>query len=262
MHLPLAAYPERAARLRRQVSKPEFKLLVVISESLRRDYERELPELKGRVLVAHDGADPVVKAVQPATLSGEFKVGYVGHLYPGKGMEIIGELAASCPWATFHIVGGTAGDIHAWKTRHSDATNLIFHGHVDHAHAAGYIAAMDVVLAPYLRVVRGNGKVDGNLAEWMSPLKIFEYMANAKPIVASDLPVLREVLADGRSALLRAPEDIDGWTSALRLLKQDSALRMQLGIEARKVFLESYTWHQRARAIFRALDAPTRPSYV
>ena len=41
--------------------------------------------------------------------------------------------------------------------------------------------------------------------EFTSPLKLFEYMASGRPIVASDLPSLREVLADGRNALLVEP---------------------------------------------------------
>ena len=158
---------------------------MVVSDRLRQDYVRNVPEVVGRELVAHDGADRIEADVAAAPLDGQFKVGYVGQLFPGKGMEIISELVQLCPWATFHIVGGTSHDVEHWATRLKAAHNVVFHGYVPHAATPSYVAAMDVVLAPYLTVVRGVGGGQQNLAEWMSPLKIFEYMSHGKAIVAS-----------------------------------------------------------------------------
>ena len=60
--------------------------------------------------------------------------------------------------------------------------------------------------APDIRVVFGVGG-GTNLADWISPLKMFEYMAQGKAIVASDLPMLREVLRNGENALLCDSDD-------------------------------------------------------
>jgi glycosyltransferase involved in cell wall biosynthesis len=255
MHLPASALRGRIARrLARLVASPRFAGMVVISGKLCEDFERRFPVLKGRILVAHDGADRAPE-VQSAALAGDFRVGYIGQLYPGKGMEIIAELAPLCPWATFHIVGGAPFDVETWRTRLTGQGNVVFHGHVRHADTSAYIAGMDVVLAPYLRVVRGVGGGEQNLADWMSPLKIFEYMAHARPILASDLEVLREVLHDGDNALLRAPEDIDGWAAALTLLRDDGIFRRRIGSKGHSDFLDRYTWDRRACAIIKVLDA-------
>ncbi len=249
MHLPASALRGRIARrLSRLIASPHFVGMIVISGKLREDFERRFPMLSGRILVAHDGADEVAE-VLPAALSGDFRVGYIGQLYPGKGMEIIAKLAPLCPWATFHIVGGSTGDLEVWRARLAGQQNIIFHGSVRHADTGAYITGMDVVLAPYLRVVRGVGGGENNLADWMSPLKIFEYMAHAKPILASDLEVLREVLYDQDNALLCDPEDVRGWAAALTRLRDDEIFRRRIGLKSREDFLARYTWSSRARAI-------------
>ena len=104
--------------------------------------------------------------------------------------------------------------------------------------------AFDVMLAPYQAEVRIAG--GGETAAWMSPLKVFGYMAAAKPIVCSDLPVLREVVEDGRNGLLVQAEDPDAWAAALRRLLEDKELRERLSATAFADFLARHTWRGRA----------------
>ncbi|MDP2620659.1 MAG: glycosyltransferase family 4 protein [Hyphomicrobiales bacterium] len=258
LHMPVSAYrPVVARRLRRLARGRALRLLVVISDRLRRDYERNMPEVASRILVAHDGADAVRGDVATLPLRGDFKVGYVGQLYPGKGMEILAALAPRCPWATFHIVGGNPPDVEHWTATLRSASNVAFHGHVPHAATPSYLAAMDVVLAPYLRVVKGVGGGEQNLAEWMSPLKIFEYMAHGKAIVASDLAVLGEVLRDEENAVLCAPEAPADWAAALDRLRRDADLLNRLGETARWEFEARYTWDRRAKLILDAIQEHT-----
>lgn len=191
----------------------------------------------------------------PRTLSphGGFHVGYIGHLYPGKGMETIAALAPLCPWATFHIVGGYSEDIEKWQVETKNLPNITFHGFQQQTALPGFLAAFDAVLAPYQRKVYGH-KGTSNLADWMSPLKLFEYMAAGKPILCSDLPVLREVLTDRRNGLLCTPEDIQAWQKALETLCDDFDLAQKLGRQAKQDFLEHYTWDARARSIIEILS--------
>jgi glycosyltransferase involved in cell wall biosynthesis len=99
--------------------RPRFSLLVAISRALAEDYGARFPALAGRkVLVAHDGADPVAAAepARPAPApwpgrAGAPQLGYVGHLYPGKGMETVAALATLLPECDVHAVGGTERDL-------------------------------------------------------------------------------------------------------------------------------------------------------
>jgi glycosyltransferase involved in cell wall biosynthesis len=256
LHAPMSMLRDvMPERLRRVASHRSFRLVVVISERLKQEYEADFPELRDRILVAPDGADAVNGLpADIVPLAGSFKVGYLGHLYPGKGMELIEQLAPLRRSMTFHIVGGTPSELSRWQERTRAIPNIVYHGHVPHSDTRRYLASMDVVLAPYQRVVRGSGGGALNLADWMSPLKIFEYMAEGKAILSSDLTVLREVLADGRNALLRGPEDVNGWAEGLSTLEADARLRARLGAQGKRDLLERYTWNQRARAILTAVS--------
>ena len=106
---------------------------------------------------------------------------------------------------------------------------------------------MDVLLAPYQEDTRVPGGL--NTARWMSPIKIFEYMASRKPILCSDLPVLREVLCHEENALLLPPREPQAWASALARLNSDAALAERLAETALRNFEERHTWQERARKI-------------
>ncbi|MBW2714119.1 MAG: glycosyltransferase, partial [Deltaproteobacteria bacterium] len=245
-----------AMLFRRLVGSRQLRRVVAISDALRARIECEQPELADRLLVAHDAADAVADGqIEPVTLRGRtdrLNVGYVGHLYEGKGMELIAKIARECPWADFHIVGGTTADIDRWSSEVRDADNVHFYGHVPHGQTPAYLAAFDVLLAPYQRRVTVLGL--GDISSWMSPLKIFEYMAADKPIVCSDLPVLQEILDHDETAIFCDPEEVTDWVSALERLSRDAALRNRLGATARTVLVDRYSWTERARRILEGLN--------
>ncbi|MEQ9437864.1 MAG: glycosyltransferase family 4 protein [Cyclobacteriaceae bacterium] len=230
----------------------QFKGLVVISEALKQEYERRFGKLvAGKIHVAHDAASPskTISSVLPA--SDVPRVGYTGSLQPGKGMELIAKIAADLPECEFHIVGGTDEQVAYWSQQ--CPPHVYFHGHQDPQKIADYLASFDVVLAPYQPQVKvGHKKID--IARWMSPLKLFEYMAASKPIVASDLPVLREVLHHKQNALLINPDDIAAWVQAIRSLLEDEKLREQLSQQAHRDFHQHYTWEKRAEQLGQLFD--------
>jgi len=227
---------------------PRLSHVVVISEALRRMHLAEGLIAPGRVVVAHDAADPMPADSVPEPIAGDgLRIGYVGHLYAGRGVELILHLAASCPWAHFHLVGGTDADVAEWRARSSGRTNLTFHGFLPPNRLDAYRLALDVLLAPYERTVTIQG--EGDTSRWMSPLKIFEYMAAGKAIVCSDLPVLHEVLTHERTALLCDPDEPEAWVGALERLHREPDLRAALGARARVEFEAEHTWAARARRV-------------
>ena len=173
------------------------------------------------------------------------QVGYTGHIYPGKGMEIIAALAERMPDVDFHVVGGARSDIAAWRQR-TVAANLYFHGHRDHRSIPAILQRFDVVLAPQ----RPNKEAAG----WTSPLKLFEYMAAGKAIIASDLPVFSGILRHGETALLADPADAAQWHAALCRLIDRPRERENIGMHAHRDFTNRYTWQQRARRVLDGLS--------
>jgi len=230
--------------------------LVVISEALRQEYLRLFEVREHLVAMLPDAAD------DPGDGSGDrlgppdrLQVGYVGNVYRGRGVETVLALAAACPWADFHVVGGDASELAPWIEQGRHLTNLRLHGFVPPGQTDRFRLGADVLLAPYHRRVSTHR--GGESARWMSPLKVFEYMAAGRPIIVSDLPVLREVVQDGVHALMCEPENPAVWAEALGRLARDPDLRVRLGREARAEFLRRYTWTARARAALSGIAPGT-----
>ena len=236
------------ALFKRLAASPRLLGLVVISEPLRAHYAALFPALSERLLVLPDAADPPGDAV-PAALGDRrrLQVGYVGHLYPGRGIELVEGLAQCCPWADFHVVGGADADVAHWRRRAAEQDNLQVHGFVPPRDTDAFRLAFDVALAPYSRRTTIAGKLD--TTAYMSPLKLFEYMASARAILCSDLPVLHEVMRHEHNCLLCPPEDVAGWAKALSRLRDEPSLRRRLGAGAGADFVAKHSWDARAQRV-------------
>jgi len=236
--------------------------LVVISEGLKADLLEAVPLDVNRILVSHDGADPVGEHDRPQALRGHpgrLDVGYVGHLYPGRGIELIREMAGRLPGMEFHLVGGQPADIARERAVRPGAANVHVHGFMPHPEAEAFRAHCDILIAPYQRTVMTLASRT-DTSRWMSPLKVFEYMAAGKAIVCSDLPVLREALDHERTALLVQPDDLAAWVEALTCLERNADLRLRLGAAARQEFERRYTWQRRAQDVLEGIPAPAEVS--
>lgn len=235
-----------------------FARLVVITEALGREYRRLYPQLSPeRIVVAPDCADipqPITEGAVREVWAGRstrLQIGYAGHLYSGRGIDVIVEIARRLPEADVHVVGGQAADLRYWRSQTEDIQNLMFHGFFPPSQVEGFRQSMDILLAPYQAAVLCEEGT--NTTNWMSPMKVFEYMASRKPIVASDLPVLREVLTNDVNAWLVPPADVDAWVRALRTLAGDPALRQRLAEQAFEDIVTKFTWDRRAKLVLEGL---------
>lgn len=245
----------KPSMFRNMISKKNFKNLVVITHSLKAYYLANFPQLKGKIIVAADGADPIAPDTEPFDFKNDknrMQVGYVGHLYPGRGVDIIIELASMCDWADFHIIGGQESDINHWKALSNDLSNVTFHGFVSPSEAERMRMGCEVLLAPYQSSVAVSGG-GGNTVKWMSPLKVFEYMAAGKAILSSDIPVLHEVLQDKKNSLLCIADQPVDWAEKLITLRDDPVLKNTLGESALKDFVSSYSWYSRVNNIMNEI---------
>lgn len=228
--------------------------IVVISNALKQHYLSKYSQITEQdIIVAHDAA-VIPKNTSRVSLgeSDRLQIGYVGHLYEGKGMSLIAELVNECTWADFHIVGGTEQDIQLWSEKWSEYKNVHFHGFVPHQEVFSYIKSMDILLAPYQKEVYGTrGKTD--LSQWMSPLKIFEYMAAGKPIICSDLDVLNEVLTDEKNALLCPRDKRHSWVSAIERLQMNEDFKTKLENNAKCTFSKNHTYNSRSFKILNQI---------
>ena len=238
--------------------------LVVLTQSLRDAINQRIIRLPSYpfTIIESDGVDliryegipnPVearrtLKAGQLTRLSvSQFTAGYTGHLYPGRGIDLILDIASRSPDINFLLVGGDPEAVYdlEGKIENRDLKNIILTGFVPNAELPFYQAACEVLLMPYQRNVAASS--GGDIAHFLSPMKLFEYMACGRVILSSNLSVLKEVLNDHNSILL-PPDDVHVWVNALQEIKNDPNRQISLADHARKDSLR-YSWETRAERI-------------
>ena len=229
---------------------PGRKRLLPITHALRRELEhRYRPTLPlGQVVIAPDGVDLERYEHLPDPESARRQLGLnpgltvicTGHLYAGRGADLLLTLASSFPKVNFLWVGGRPQDVDDWRSRASNSglQNITYTGFLPNERIPLYQAAADVLLMPYERAVSTSS--GGNTAEICSPMKMFEYMAAGRAILTSDLPVLREVLNED-NAVFCPPGEAGAWEKSLSLLLSDAKRRQALGQRA-QTDVKGYSW--------------------
>jgi len=257
----------RQRRLFKKVtSSKNLRAIVVLTRSLA-EHVRPLvanPDL--RILVAPDGIESTLLNSKINRDSARRALGlwedqrriavYTGHLYPGRGIELIQEIAKKVPDHEFLIVGGRDVDVLKYKNSSDGSGNLHFLGFKPPSEIFPYLGAADVLLMPYgMQVQVASG---GDISRFFSPMKMFQYMASGRPILSSDLMVLREILQDQVNALLLPHNDVHAWVDALRKLQHDQQLSARIADRA-KEDVKSYTWENRAKIILNGNRPGTSP---
>ena len=130
--------------------------------------------------------------------------------------------------------------------RQSGATNFRMEGFVAQREVSSYLLASDVLVMPYSSGVTIR---DGTEAgEFTSPLKLFEYIAAGKPIIATGVPSVLEILRSGENSVVTPPDDEEEFIRALQLVLRDSELCVRVSQRARSDATE-YTWEKRVLKI-------------
>ncbi len=181
-----------------------------------------------------------------------FTAGYSGNLYSGRGIGLIMDMAGELGEIHFLLVGGSPQEVDRYQ-KIAESRNLInihLTGFVPNAELPTYQAACNVLLMPYQKQVAASS--GGDISAYLSPMKVFEYMASGRAILSSDLPVLKEVLNE-ENAVLLPPDDVDSWINALVELREAPHRRKALAEQALED-VQEYTWVRRVEKIFSGLS--------
>ena len=182
---------------------------------------------------------------------------YCGNTYRGRGLEILVRAAVQMPEIEFLIVGGREQDNALWRemARQEGVTNFRMEGFVAQREVSSYLLASDILVMPYSSGVTIR---DGTEAgEFTSPLKLFEYMAAGKPIVATGVQSVLEVLRQGENSVVTPPDDAEEFIRALGLVLKDSDLCLRISEGARSDAVK-YTWEKRIEKIINGVVISSR----
>src|SRR3989344_257227 len=240
--LEIHSLPAKQNFLQQKIWK-RAKALLVLTSFIKNDLVKfGVPENK--ILILPDAVDLAKFDIKISKAEARKKLGlpqekkivlYTGQLFEWKGIDILTKAAELFQDVEFYIVGGNL-------PKAKKKTNLHFVGQKPYSEIPLWLRAADVLVLP-------NKKGSKISEEYTSPLKLFEYMASGRPIVASQLPSLQEILTD-QEAEFFMPNDSTDLARAIKKILEDSQLASKISQSALQK-VQNYTWQSRAR---RALD--------
>jgi glycosyltransferase involved in cell wall biosynthesis len=167
-----------------------------------------------------------------------------------KGVGTLVDALAQVEDVALGLVGGSDEAANAlreqWLALGLPENRFLYAGQVKPDAVPLYLAAFDVCAMPH--------PFTRQFAYYTSPLKLFEYMAAGRALVATDLPGWADVIEHEVHALLFPPDDVAALAQAIQRLRDDAALRERLGQAARQRVTQHYTWAARASAIRAHLE--------
>lgn len=241
----------RYTELLKAGNSPFLKAVVTISPFLKETYI-ESGVSEDKIIVAYDAVDlsrfdqldstrSIVELKSQMGLPLDLPIiTYAGHLYAHKGIGTIIEAANQLSDCFFHIVGGWEKDVSRYKNETQHLTNIKFTGFVPNEDIPQHLAVSDILLLP--------NSANHPSAQYTSPMKLFEYMAASKPIIASDIAALRPVLRHGENAWLVEPDNVESLATAVKFLLTDHQMSHTLAQNAHRD-VQNYTWDRRAEKV-------------
>lgn len=209
---------------------------------------------KENICVAQNGVDADIYCVSKSKEELRRELGlpqnkkvalYSGHLYSWKGADIFLEAALKLNKNIAAVfVGGLEKDVADFRSRAGSADNIFICGYQEYKQIPGFLAASDVLILP------NTAKEKISLQE-TSPLKLFEYMAAGRPIVASDIPSIREIVSDAEAVFFKA-DDVDDLKRKIEMVLENPGAYQEMLENAKKLVAE-YSWKNRALKILKFL---------
>lgn len=226
--------------------------LVTISQGLKDYYVQNYELTADRITVLPDGAD--LEDFEPYAgkdlklNKDSLHIGYFGKILVGKGVDLIRRVAIADPDDTYDIYGGTLEEAEK-ETGSSFPENVVFHGRVNNKEIPAIMCDMDVLILPNQDKLMNMGE---DIGKFTSPLKLFEYMASGRCIIASDLPVIREVLSEDNAFLADSCDEND-WVRCIGEIKADDSNAVSRADRAKADAIR-YSWKSRAEAMLQLTE--------
>jgi glycosyltransferase involved in cell wall biosynthesis len=256
-----ALLPWAVARVERYNTTAADKVVVVSSHL--RDYLRDRGVPPDKLVLTFNAADvrrfpsarsDVEEIRARQNLRGALVVGFVGSLKRWHGVDVLVSAFPQClaerPDMRLLIVGDgpLRHHLEALAKREGVMEHVTFTGNVAHAEIPAYISAMDIAVCP-APAIPGHH---------LSPLKLFEYMAAARPIVAARFSDVPSIVQDAQNGILVAPGNTGELAAAILQLARDPDLRKRLGDAARRTVNEGQTWAHNAEKVVALFEEIAR----
>ena len=170
---------------------------------------------------------------------------YIGSFYKGRGIDLIEKLASKMTDFNFYAYGMR-------DEKKISTKNLKFFKIINYSKVGKVLKKADLLLMPYQSKISINSKnFNDEISKFISPLKMFEYMATGIPIISSNIKVLREKLIHNHNCLLVDEyENVNDWIKSIKKVNGNFNLRKKIYFNAIKTASKN-TWRIRIKKIIK-----------
>jgi glycosyltransferase involved in cell wall biosynthesis len=228
--------------------------IVVISTYLKQ-HLLELGIDEGKIIILTNAADPEKFSPEEKDndvrdqyrINGKTVIGFAGGFYPWHGLELLINAYKLVSKKYKDVVLFLIGDGPMMLQLKSKAANsglkdnVVFAGTINHRKLPEYISVFDVAVMPHSN-------------EYGSPMKIYEYMAMSKPVIAPRFGPLEDGITHGSEGLLFKPENTEELIVSLERLIEDRSLREEMGRSGREKILSKHNWRNNALSVIRSCE--------
>lgn len=231
------------------LNSTNIKKLIAITESVKNLYKNKYSINENKFLVLPSGSS-INKTFNFKNKKKFFKIGYFGSLYKSRGLDLIINLAKIDKKNSYYLYGNISNLSKYYFTK--SIKNLYIKNYIPYKQIPDAISKMDILLLPYVSKITVAGDV-GDITNYTSPLKLFDYLCLGKIIICSDFDVLKETLKERENAIfIKNYKNIASWQNEIIKLKNEPSKQLIISKNNYKLS-KKYSLTNRAKTIMSNL---------
>ena len=217
--------------------------LIAITKNVKDYYKKKFEIKENKFLISPSGTSIKNNFFKFSFNKKKLNIGYFGSVNKSRGIDIIVQLSKMDKKNNYFIYG----ELSNYKSlKNCNNNNLSINDYLPYKKLSEEISKMDVVIMPYSKKITSTGNV-GNITNFTSPLKLFDYLANGKIIICSNIPVLKEILKENKNAIfVKNFNKIFAWKSEIDKIKNLNQKRL---IISKNNFKIGKKYNHKVRAI-------------
>ena len=205
--------------------------IITTTRTLKKRYVNFCKVRNNKIFVLHNASSLKPEFKKYKSKPKNINIGYFGSIYASRGIYTIIKLSTHDKINKYFIYGGTDFEINSFKKKYKNK-NLIFKSYVPYSKISSELKKIDLCILPYKSRITVAGNI-GDISNYTSPLKIFDYMIKGKLIVCSNLKVIREVLNHNKnSILINNFQNEKKWLSKVKLISRNFTKYSKIRLKA------------------------------
>mgnify|MGYP001309097948 CR=1 FL=1 len=223
--------------------------IIAISNFAKNSYIKKYSVDKKKFIVLPSGSS-IVQCFKFSIVKKKYEIGYLGSMYKSRGFDLLVNLAKIDKNNNYHLYGSLKNVENLISKR--NIKNLFIYNHIPYAQIPKVLSKMDFLLMPYTSNITAAGDV-GDITNYTSPLKLFDYLSAGKIILCSDYKVLREVINKNNAIFVKNFKNIYSWKNEIHKLCNQPQKRFIISRNNYNLS-KSFTLLERAKKILKNVN--------